>query len=261
MLGAFDLRLLRAGSGAADLRRAARSRRAGRHCGIVRGMTLLSAGSSRAHCIFGAAFVLAALGGAHRVRPLLPRGAAAVLRVRRGAFPVRLGRHRGATGRAVLDLAGAAAHLPRATSRSRAATPSSACWPATAHEMPIGLSKVTVGFPRVGINCAMCHTASCGCGPDDAPTIVPAAPSHQTAPQAVPALPVCVRVRSALHRRHHPRRDREELPAVAAWIGCCYRFAIIPRTRRGLLELRDGRTPGCATGPTGAAAASIPSTR
>ena len=28
------------------------------------------------------------------------------------------------------------------------------------HEMPIGLSKVTVGFPRVGINCAMCHTAS-----------------------------------------------------------------------------------------------------
>ena len=28
------------------------------------------------------------------------------------------------------------------------------------HEMPIGLSKVTIGFPRVGINCAMCHTAS-----------------------------------------------------------------------------------------------------
>ncbi len=26
--------------------------------------------------------------------------------------------------------------------------------------MPIGLSKVTVGFPRVGINCAFCHTAS-----------------------------------------------------------------------------------------------------
>ena len=28
------------------------------------------------------------------------------------------------------------------------------------HEMPIGLSKVTIGFPRVAINCAMCHTAS-----------------------------------------------------------------------------------------------------
>src|SRR5437667_421352 len=28
------------------------------------------------------------------------------------------------------------------------------------HEMPIGLSKVTIGFERVGINCAICHTAS-----------------------------------------------------------------------------------------------------
>ena len=39
------------------------------------------------------------------------------------------------------------------------------------HEMPIGLSKVTVGFPRVGINCAMCHAASFRARPDDVPTI------------------------------------------------------------------------------------------
>ena len=53
----------------------------------------------------------------------------------------------------------------------------------TGHEMPIGLSKVTIGFPRVGINCAMCHTASVRLRPGDVPTIYPAAPSHQTAPQ------------------------------------------------------------------------------
>jgi hypothetical protein len=47
------------------------------------------------------------------------------------------------------------------------------------HEMPIGLSKVTIGFPRVAINCAMCHTASYRAAPQDPPTIVPAAPSHQ----------------------------------------------------------------------------------
>src|SRR5258706_3750887 len=52
------------------------------------------------------------------------------------------------------------------------------------HEMPVGLSKVTIGFPRVGINCAMCHTASLRTGPEELPTIVPAAPSHRTAPQA-----------------------------------------------------------------------------
>ena len=35
------------------------------------------------------------------------------------------------------------------------------------HEMPIGFSKVTVGFPRVGINCAVCHTASFRARPGD----------------------------------------------------------------------------------------------
>ena len=51
------------------------------------------------------------------------------------------------------------------------------------HEMPIGLSKVTIGFPRVGINCAMCHTASVRLHPDDVPVIYPAAASHQTGEQ------------------------------------------------------------------------------
>src|SRR5579864_5870596 len=54
---------------------------------------------------------------------------------------------------------------------------------ADGHEMPIGLSKVTVGFPRVGINCAMCHTASVRLRADAPPTIYAAAPSHQTAEQ------------------------------------------------------------------------------
>ena len=40
------------------------------------------------------------------------------------------------------------------------------------HQMPVGLSKVTIGFPRVAINCAMCHTASYRLRPGDAPIIV-----------------------------------------------------------------------------------------
>ena len=52
------------------------------------------------------------------------------------------------------------------------------------HEMPIGLSKVTIGFPRVAINCAMCHTASYrAAGRAMRRSSSPAAPSHQTAPQ------------------------------------------------------------------------------
>ncbi len=51
------------------------------------------------------------------------------------------------------------------------------------HDMPIGLSKVTVGFPRVGINCAMCHTASVRTRATDPPKLYPAGPSHQTGEQ------------------------------------------------------------------------------
>src|SRR5689334_24714548 len=46
-------------------------------------------------------------------------------------------------------------------------------------DMPVGFSKVTVGFERVGINCAMCHTASWRARPGDPPTIVAAAATHQ----------------------------------------------------------------------------------
>jgi hypothetical protein len=34
-------------------------------------------------------------------------------------------------------------------------------------EMPIGFSKVTIEFERVGINCAICHTGSHRLRPDD----------------------------------------------------------------------------------------------
>src|SRR5882672_4424295 len=51
------------------------------------------------------------------------------------------------------------------------------------HEMPIGLSKVTIGYPRVGMNCAMCHAASFRATADEVPTIYPAAASHQTGAQ------------------------------------------------------------------------------
>ena len=61
-------------------------------------------------------------GGGHCLRQVLQAGTGAVLCVGRGALPVRIGRHRGARGRAVLDLAGAAAHLPRVRARSLADT-------------------------------------------------------------------------------------------------------------------------------------------
>src|SRR5262245_1924071 len=51
------------------------------------------------------------------------------------------------------------------------------------HEMPVGMSKVTIGFPRVGINCAACHTARYRRTPDDVPTVVPGAPQPEAGAQ------------------------------------------------------------------------------
>src|SRR4030095_10659314 len=45
------------------------------------------------------------------------------------------------------------------------------------HDTPIGLPRKTVGFPRLGINCALCHTATYRVAPSDSPKIILGAPS------------------------------------------------------------------------------------
>ncbi len=45
-------------------------------------------------------------------------------------------------------------------------------------ELPVGFSKKTIGFDRVGFNCAICHATQYRLEPDAAPTIVAAGGSH-----------------------------------------------------------------------------------
>jgi hypothetical protein len=106
------------------------------------------------------------------------------------------------------------------------------------HEMPIGLSKVTIGFPRVGINCAMCHTASVRLRPADPPTIYPAAPSHQMAPQMY--------LRFLFACASDPRFTADTILAeisrnyqLSTLDRLIYRYVIIPRTRSALRELDE----------------------
>ncbi len=44
--------------------------------------------------------------------------------------------------------------------------------------LPVGLSLKTLGFPRVTLNCAFCHTTSYRAAPDDPPTYVVGGPTH-----------------------------------------------------------------------------------
>jgi len=107
-------------------------------------------------------------------------------------------------------------------------------------EMPVGLSKVTVGFPRVGINCAMCHMASYRVRPDEPPTLVAAGASHQTSPQQY--------FRFLFSAASDPRFNADTLLAeisrntrLSFLDRLLYRFAIIPASRRALLQQRDSQ--------------------
>ncbi len=108
-------------------------------------------------------------------------------------------------------------------------------------EMPVGFSKVTIGYPRVGTNCALCHTARWRVRPTAPSTIVPAGPAHQTGVQE--------------YRRFLIACASDERFTAATILGeiaknyrlslldrLLYRFLIIPSTRRRLLALeRDGQ--------------------
>jgi hypothetical protein len=106
------------------------------------------------------------------------------------------------------------------------------------HELPIGLSRVTVGFPRVAINCAMCHTSSVRVRATDPPTIYPAGPSHQTAEQQyLRFLFACASdPRFTAGTLMNEIAKNVRLSTVDAML---YRFAIIPATRRGILRLQE----------------------
>jgi mono/diheme cytochrome c family protein len=105
------------------------------------------------------------------------------------------------------------------------------------HEMPVGLSKVTIGFERVGINCAICHTGSYRLHAGEPPTIVATAPAHQMAPQLY--------VRFLVACASDPRFTADNIMAEIAKNyslppsdRMVYRM-IIPFTRRAILRLKD----------------------
>jgi hypothetical protein len=104
-------------------------------------------------------------------------------------------------------------------------------------DLPIGLSKVTIGVPRVGINCAFCHTTSVRTAPDGDRLLVPGGPANRTAPQAY--------LRFLMACASDPRFSPDVILAeiargyrLSAFERLLYRVAIIPRARERLLELK-----------------------
>ena len=107
-------------------------------------------------------------------------------------------------------------------------------------EMPAGFSKVTAGYPRVGTNCALCHTARWRERPLAPPTLVPGGPAHQTGAQEYRRFLVAC----ATDERFTAGTILGEIAKshrLSLLDRTLYRFFIIPSTRRRLRGLgRDG---------------------
>lgn len=106
------------------------------------------------------------------------------------------------------------------------------------HALPVGMSMVTIGYPRVAFNCAFCHTASLRSRPDEPPRIVAGAPAHQTVAQQYSRFLVA----AAADPRFNADTILGEISRnyrLSALDRLLYRFVVIPGTRQRLLRLRD----------------------
>ena len=105
-------------------------------------------------------------------------------------------------------------------------------------ELPVGFSKKTIGFERVGINCALCHTATVRKATDAVPRVYIGGPAI--------TLNALAYQRFLFDSASDPRFTAGnilmeigqiyELPLLDRLL---YRFALIPGTRKAILEQRE----------------------
>jgi mono/diheme cytochrome c family protein len=103
-------------------------------------------------------------------------------------------------------------------------------------EVPVGFSKKTIGFPRVAMNCALCHLTVVRKPGEASPTLIPSGPSNQLDAQGY--------IRFLSQCAHDDRFTADILLEEMSYdvrMGpldkFLYRYFIIPQTRQGLLEL------------------------
>jgi hypothetical protein len=101
-------------------------------------------------------------------------------------------------------------------------------------ELPVGLTKVMIGYPRVGFNCALCH-ATLRERPDGKPELLPARPADTAAVAALS--------RFFYECAKDPRFNSDNILGEIAnfkkldWIDqLLYRFYIIPATKNKILD-------------------------
>lgn len=105
-------------------------------------------------------------------------------------------------------------------------------------ELPIGFTKKVIGFPRVGNNCAVCHTAPYRKQKSDTPIFEVAGPSHTLNIEGF----FKFLVDCAKDPRFNADNIMEEIATLHDFSfidGLIYRYLIIPITQKSLLEREE----------------------
>jgi hypothetical protein len=102
-------------------------------------------------------------------------------------------------------------------------------------ETPVGMSKQTIGFPRVGVNCAVCHNGTYRKVASEPPVIVPAAPSSKF--DSLGYLRFLWAAAADERFTADYLLDEIKYNHEFSWVeSLLYRYLLIPATRKALLE-------------------------
>jgi cytochrome c2 len=108
-------------------------------------------------------------------------------------------------------------------------------------ETPVGFTKKTIGFPRVGITCAVCHTSTYRTKDKDKPTIIAAGASSKFDLQSY--------LRFLGEAASDPRFNSDSILdeikynyKLSPIDNLLYRYLIIPQTKKTLIEQKENFT-------------------
>jgi len=106
------------------------------------------------------------------------------------------------------------------------------------NDIPVGFSNKTIGFERVGVNCALCHMASVRLSPDELPVLYAAGPSN--------TVDVLAYQRFLFNSASDPRFNSKTILAEIDHIyklsfvdRLIYKYALIPATKKALLKQKE----------------------
>lgn len=104
-------------------------------------------------------------------------------------------------------------------------------------ETPVGFSKKTIGFPRIGINCALCHCGTYRTDENQSPVVVPGAPANRLDLLAYQRfLNACASDSRFTADTLMPLIEyNNKLSPLDKFL---YRSVLIPRTREGILAAK-----------------------